>query len=218
MKALVMTAGDAQSLERWLHRKKRPNLAWLVSTLEKLGADEVLITGGGALKSPIGGWFERERGRFRTPVTLRFHDEFREPSQIASLIRVVRHECLEDSLVLLSPDESLPEDLRGLGDATRLYLHSPVIGVRKLTPRLARVFVSIGERNRITRFSSNGQGLDNDWEPAGVYYFPERFVSDGLPAFMKSSFVSQPAFESFLSWSVRNFKVYAHVFAAHSGL
>ena len=76
----------------------------------------------------------------------------------------------------------------------------------------------MGERNRITRFRSTGERLENEWEPAGTYYFPERFLLDGFPAFIRHASDRAPAFEAFLSWSVRNFKIYAHVFAAHPGL
>jgi|GEM_PF-1494943 len=218
MKALIMTGGRSESLDRRLHRRKKPNLASLVLDMEGLGVDEILITGGTGVKSALSDWFERERGRFETPVTMRFHDTLHDPEKITSLLRVVRHECLEGSLVLLSPEECFPLDLESLGNAFRLHSRSPVIGVRRPSRRLAHASISIGERSRVIRFSSNGERLENEWEPAGVYYFPEGFLSDGLPAFMKSSRVNRPAFESFLAWSVRNFKVYAHVFAAHLGL
>lgn len=218
MKAVIVTCTSTEALDRWLIRRKRPNLAWLVSSLEKLGTDEVLIAGENTLKGRFSDWFEKERGRFGTPLTLRFQSEFAEPWKIDSLIRLIRHESLEDAMLLLSLAENISFSLAGLKKAFYLHPYSPVIGVRKPATSLARAAISIGERNRITRFSATSERLENEWEPAGTFYFPARFLSDSLPAFMKSRFTSHPAFESFLSWSVRNFKVYAHVFAAHPGL
>ncbi len=163
MKAVIVTCTPAEALDRWLIRKKKPNLAWLVSFLEKLGTDEVLIAGQNTFKSRFNDWFEKERGRFQTPVTFRFHNEFAEPWKIDSLIRLVRHESLEDSILLLSLNENF--SLAGLKNAFYLHPYSPVIGVRKPAMTLARAAISIGERNRITRFSTTSERLENEWEP-----------------------------------------------------
>ena len=45
MKAVIMTSTPTELLDVWLRRRKRPNLTGLVSSLEKLGAYEVLMTG-----------------------------------------------------------------------------------------------------------------------------------------------------------------------------
>ena len=218
MKAVIMTSAPDELLDKWLCRKKRPSLTGLVSSLEKLGADEILMTGENALNSRFSDWFERERGRFQKPVTFRFHDESHRLREIDPLMRLVRHESLEASALLVFLSDGIPADLGAFKKTLYLHPYSPVVGVRKPDHDPASGAVSIGERNRITRFSSSSERRENEWEPAGAYYFPERFLSDGIPAFVRSRTGSLPVFESFISWSVRNFKVYAHVFAARPGL
>ncbi len=218
MKAVIMASAPSELLDRWLLRRKRPNLAGLVSSLEKLSADETLITSGNALKSRFSDWFERERGRFQRPVTFRFHHDVAHSMEMDQLIRLVRHEGLEDSVLLVSLSGAVPLDLGGFKKALYLHSYSPVAGIRKSDHDPVRGAVSIGERNRITRFASAGERRENEWEPAGAYYFPERFLLDGIPVFLRSRSAILPGFESFVSWSVRNFKVYAHFFAARPGL
>ena len=170
------------------------------------------------MKSRFSDWFERERGRFQTSVTFRFHDEFTRSGEIDPLIRLVRHESLEGSVLLVFLRDGIPADLNAFKKMLYLYPSLPVVGVRKPERDPASGAISIGERNRIIRFSSSSERRENEWEPAGTYYFPERFLSDGILAFVRSRSESLPVFESFISWSVRNFKVYAHVFAARPGL
>jgi len=217
MKAVIVTGTSAELLETLFRERKKPNLAGLVSSLERLGVDEVLITGQNTMKSRLSDWFERERGRFQMPVTFRFHNDFAHSEEIDPLLRFVRHEGLEDSVLLVFVNDGIPPDLSGLKKTVCLHPYSPVVGVRKPGCDAAAGVISLGERNRITRFLSADERLESEWEPMGAYYFPERFLSDGIPAFVKFASKNVPAFESFVSWSVRNFKVYAHVFAARSG-
>jgi len=207
MKAVIMTGRSSASI-----------LTRLVPALEKLQADEIIVAGRSALKDELDGWHERERGRFNGPLTFRFYNGNGHLQDLDAVIRLFRLEHLHDSVLLVSPGAGAPLDLSGLKKCLSLHAHLPLIGVRKPDHTPAFGAVSIGDRNRITRFSSTHERRENEWEPAGVYYFPERFLSDGIPAFLKARNVSDPAFESFLSWSVRNFKIYAHVFAAHPGL
>lgn len=218
MKAVITTCAQAEVLDVWLRRKKRPSLTGLVSSLGKLGADEILMTGENALKSRFSDWFERDRGRFQIPVTFRFTHDVAHSREMYQLIQFIRHESLEDSVLLVFLSDGIPADLDAFKKTLYLHPSSPVVGVRKPDHDPASGAISIGERNRITRFSSSSERRENEWEPAGAYYFPERFLLDSIPAFVRSRSESLPVFESFISWSVRNFKVYAHVFAARPGL
>jgi len=218
MKAVFVIRAPSEFSDSWFQRRKKPNLTGLVTSLEKLDADEILIISQNALKDRVNEWFERERGCFRAPVTFRFHDRFTDSVAMDPLMGFVRQEGFEDSALLVFPSNNIPHDLCAFKKTLHLHPYSPVVGVRKPGCDVAAGVISLGERNRITHFSPTGECQENEWKSVGAYYFPERFLSDGIPAFVKFASKSVPVFESFVSWSVRNFKVYAHVFAAHSGL
>lgn len=218
MKAVILANASNALTETPGGKQAFPDLAGLVLSLEKFPVDEMIIAGPVAPKSNLKAWFEREKGRFSVPITFRFHEEFTEPRKIDPLVRLFCHECLQDSVLLISLASAVPRDLSGFEKTIGLYPSRPVMGIRKPVAKPARDAVSIGERNRIIRFRSGSKRLENEWEPTGIYYFPKRFLSDGIPAFIRSRSFFAPALEQFLSWSVRNFKVYAHVFAAHPGL
>jgi len=218
MKAVILTGTSAERLETLFRERQKPNLRGIVSSLERFGANEVLITGQNMMKSRFSGWFEGKRDRFSTSVPFRFHHDFVRSREVDPLFSLLLHEDFEDSVLLVFLDEGIPLDFDAFKNTLHLHPYSPVIGVRKPGSGPLASTVSLGERNRITRFSSSSGRLRNEWEPAGGYYFPERFLSEGIPAFVKCASKSIPAFKSFVSWSVRNFKIYAHVFAAHPGL
>ncbi len=217
MKAVILTGTSAERLETLFRERKKPNLTGLVSSLERLSADEVFIMGQNTMKSRLSDWFERERGRFRTPVTFRFHEGFTDSGEMEPLMRLIRYESLEDSVLLIFLNDGIPVPLDTFKKTLHLHPHSPVIGVKKPGSCPVANAVWLGERNRIIRFSATGERLENEWEAMGAYYFPERFLSEGIPAFVKFASNGLSSFETFISWSVRNFKVYAHVFAARSG-
>ena len=217
MKAVILTGTSAERLDTLFRKRQKPNFTELVSSLERLGADEVLITGQNTMKSRLSDWFERERGRFQMPVTFRFHEDLTDSGEMEPLMRLIRHEGLEDSVLLVFLNDGIPVSLDTFKKTLHLHPYSPVIGVKKPGHDSVASAVWLGERNRIIRFSPTGARQENEWEPMGAYYFPERFLSEGIPAFVKFASQSFPAFETFVSWSVRSFKVYAHVFAARSG-
>lgn len=207
MKAVIVTESSSIS-----------TLTRLVRSLEELKAGEIIVAGRSSLKRHLADWHEKECGRFSAPLTFRFYNGNGHSHDLDPAIRLLRCEQLNDSVLLVSQNGGIPADLSGLKKVIYLYPYLPLIGVRKPGHTPVRGAFSMGDRNQITRFSSTHERLENEWEPAGVYYFPARFLSDGIPAFVNSRTTFRSAFESFLSWSIRNFKIYAHVFAAHPGL
>lgn len=217
--AVILTGDASESGGLLFQKRKKPDLTGLVLFLEDLGADEILIVGQNALKSRFIGWFEKERNRFRKAVTLRFYYGTAGAAAFGALMRLLRLESLEHSILLVFFNKDTPLDPPSL---KRIFCvcrrcPSPVIGVRKSNGTAAAGAVALGERNRIIRFSACGRIPGNEWEPAGLYYFPERFLAESIPVFMKSISGNSAVFETLIAWTVRNFKVYAHVFAAHPG-
>ena len=137
MKAVIMTGASAERLDAILRRRKKPCLASLVSTLHKLGADEALITGQKNSQSRFSDWYEKERGRFSTPVTLRFQGGFTSSGEMDSLMRLIVHEDLEAPVLLVFLNDDTPEDLEGFKN-THSSLSLFTLGGSKKTQSKAR--------------------------------------------------------------------------------
>lgn len=214
MKAIIVTSRRDSSPEGPFQKESvTPMLSRLIPQLHIFPLDEVLVLGRAEEASLNGKEFN-----FKTPVAFHFNEPaHRTPlSEMGMLERMIEMDELDSEVLLIALGRLTALDLSAFRKTLDLHPDSPVAGVRKIDGIPRSSVVTLGDGNRVLAFSNFRGRPASEWEPAGVYYFPPRFLAEEIPSYLKFS-RRNLSLEGFLRWSAQNFKVSAHVFAAHTG-
>ena len=223
MKALLMGVGSDARLDTFLRQRSKGSLlSRLITSLEPLPIDEVLVVGRLALKPQFDKWFCEETEHLKPHITLRCNyltPGYLDLGEMGMLKRVIEQDELQEAMTVLTMDCFLPSRLHSFQKTIRQHPFSPVVGVKRLNGNPSASVGVLGHRNRIMDFSVSEEEQNKECESIGLYYFPPRFLAQGIPVFLKSKDSQNdfPTLERFISWSVKNFKVYAHVFRSNLG-